>query len=289
MAHITLYFLALFSLSTSPNWAKLNHMDASALGFYRMLGAVFLLLVYLTVAKKLQKFKMDASFGWALTSAVLFFLHLWTYHFAAKHTLIANTTILFATNPVWASLGGQIFFKENIKPRVMLSYVLAAIGVFILVAQNLKLTAENNWGNISALVTAFFYAAFMLTSKKARLHMRNEDYALIQYSVAAVLFLLVTLVTDTPFSGYDSTSWWAVLGMIVFPTFLGHFAFTYLVKHMNLSLMTCGKLLEPIIATIIAYFLFKEQLGPNAFIAFGLTGFSVVILFWPTLVKTFKA
>lgn len=289
MAHIFLYFLALLSLSTASIWAKLNHMAPEVLGFYRMFGAGIILFTYLFIRRNFKSlkldFKFDSSMYWALGSAFFFFLHLWTYKYASKNTLVSNMMILFATNPIWASLGGQIFFKENIKPRVILAYMLAVIGVFILVAQNLQLSSDNHLGNISALVSAFFYAGYMLTSKKARLHMNNEQYALIQYSITALLFLLASFFTGANLTGYDSISWGSVLGLILIPTFLGHFSFTYLVKHMNLGFMTCGKLIEPVIATMIAYLTFGEAIGINALYAFFFTGLSVIVLFWPTLTK----
>ena len=260
-------------------------MSSATLGFYRLAGASLLLFLYLLISKKLKKINFDRNFVWALGSGFFFFLHLWTYKYASKHTLVSNTMILFATNPVWATLGGQVFFKENIKPRVIFAYMLALIGIFMLVAQNLQLTPENHLGNISALISAFFYALYMLTSKKARLHMANNDFSLIQYSTCALMFGVAVLSTNSPMTGFDAISWWSVLGLIILPTFLGHMSFTYLVKHMNLSLMSCGKLIEPIIATIFAYFLFGEHLGSYAIYAFLLTGVSVLILFWPSLTK----
>lgn len=285
MLHITLYFLALVSLSTSPVWAKINQMSSVTLGFYRLAGATLLLFLYLLATKKIKKIKFNKTFAWALASGFFFFLHLWSYKFASKHTLVSNTMILFATNPLWATLGGQIFFKEKIKPRVIFSYLLALVGVFILVAQNLHLDPENHLGNISALVSAFFYAAYMLTSKKARLHMENSDFSFIQYGTCAALFLIFALATQAPMTGFDAVSWWSVLGLIILPTFLGHMTFTFLVKNMNLGIMSCGKLIEPIFATIFAYFIFGEHLGRHAIYAFILTGVSVFILFWPTFQK----
>lgn len=285
MLHISLYFLALLSLSTAPNWAKLNHMPPVTLGFYRLVGAAIILGSYLIVSKKLKKIRFDKNFAWAALSAFFFFLHLWTYKYASKNTLVSNTMILFATNPVWATLGGQLFFRENIKPRVIFSYMLALIGVFVLVAQNLQLNLDNHLGNVAALSSAFLYAIYMLAGKKARLHMNNTEFALIQYSGTALLFGISILATGAQITGFDNTSWWSVLGLIVLPTFLGHFTLTYLVKHMDLGLMTCGKLIEPILATIFAYFLFSEHLGSNAIYAFILTGVSVMILFWPTINK----
>jgi len=285
MVHIFLYFLALFSLSTSPIWAKLNHMPTEILGFYRLLGATIIVILILIFKKQKLDFKLNKTFIWTLTSALFFFLHLWSYKFAAKHTFVANLMILFATNPVWASIGGMLFFKERINSRVILSYAFAFTGTIILVFDNLRFAPENTTGNIIALISAFTYAAYMISSKKAREHSTNTQYALVQYSVTATCFLVLSLITQASFSGYDSISWWSILGLIILPTFLGHYSFTFLVKHMNLAFMSCGKLIEPVIASILAYYVFSEKLGSLAYLAFALTGVSILTLFWPSLTK----
>jgi len=102
----------------------------------------------------------------------------------------------------------------------------------------------------------------------------------------ASLFAGTSFYTQQNFIGYSDISWMAVAGLILLPTLLGHLSLTYLVNFMNLSVMTCGKLIEPVLASIIAYFIFHESLLPEAWIAFFLTSISVVILFAPDLLKT---
>ena len=284
MLHTLLYFFALFSLSTSSNWAKLNQMPVEVLGFYR-LGIAALLLALWVLLKKIKI--STHGLVWGVLSGFFFFLHLWTYKYAAKNTSIANVMILFSSNPIWTSLGALIFFKEKFTKRLVLSYFLALLGVYILVAQNLKLDSAMHLGNISSLLSALFYAIYMLTGKKARHFFNNTSYAFIQYSICAIFFGLCVLESGAQLTGYSTISWVAVLGLILLPTFLGHFSLTYLVNHMNLSLMTCGKLIEPVMASIIAYFLFNEVLSPYAWISFALTATSVLVLFAPSIVKDY--
>jgi drug/metabolite transporter (DMT)-like permease len=61
-----------------------------------------------------------------------------------------------------------------------------------------------------------------------------------------------------------------------------------LVKYMNLSVMSCNKLLEPLLAAIGAYYLFGEKVSHSAWIAFILTGASILILFSPSLLGYLK-
>ncbi len=289
MAHITLYFLAVFSLSTAPNWAKLSAMPAEIMGFWRLFFAFTILALFVVIKKQKFTALKDKNIKWAVTSAFFFFLHLWSYKYAAKNTLVANMMILFASNPIWASLGGYLFFKEKLNLRIVSSYFIALAGIILLFSDSFAVSSEQNFGNMIALSSAFFYSAYMLTSKQARQTMDNTNYACVQYSVTAVCFLILSLITQSNFINYGTVSWIALAGVVLISTLIGHLSFTYLVKHMNISLMTCGKLIEPVIASIIAYFVFSEKISQNAALSFSLIAFSVANLFLPQIKARFKA
>lgn len=286
MLHTLLYFLALLALSTAANWAKLNQMPVEVLGFYRLGFAALLLGLWIFFTKPLPKPKFNFSIFWAIGSGFFFFLHLWTYKYAAKTTSVSNMMIMFSSNPIWSSMGAIAFFGEKLSKRLVISYLLALTGVYLLVAHDLNLSSGSSLGNWSAVLSSALYAAYMLTGKKARHLYDNSHLALIQYAVGAVFFGFCILGTGAEVTDYTAISWISVFGLVLFPTFLGHFTFTYLVKHMDLSFMTCGKLAEPIFASIIAYIIFGESISPYAWLAFVLTGASVVILFGPHLFKS---
>lgn len=280
-----LYFLALFCLSTSPNFAKLNQMPAEVLGFWRLAIAATILILIQLFHKKFEWVPLNRKTVWIYISGFFFFLHLWTYKYAAKHTLVSNTMVLFASNPIWASIGSRFFFKEHISTRIYLAYVVALAGIIYLVSNSMKLDPDLMAGNISALISAIFYACYMLTGKKARAHHSNQVYATFQYLTCAAFFLLISLIGGHELMrGYSGLSWVAVIGLIALPTFLGHYLLTHLVKTMNMAVLTCGKLIEPVIASIIAYFVFNEHLSDSITISFLLTAISVIILFWPQIV-----
>lgn len=283
MPHTLLYFLALASLSSSANWAKLNHMPVEVLGFYRLAIAAALVGLWILLIKRPLISPPRKTLLWVVLSGVFFFLHLWTYKFAAKNTSVSNTVILFASNPVWASLGAIVFFRESVTRRLLISYVLALMGVYLLVAHDFGLRPETRYGDWSALLSAVFYSAYMLTGKKARLYYGNTFYSFVQYAICAGLFYVCTWQTGAPLGGYDPLSWYAVAGLVILPTFVGHFSMTYLVRHMDLTLMSCGKLIEPVLASIMAYYMFHEFLNPYAWIAFTLTATAVLVLFGPAL------
>ncbi|MEQ1721904.1 MAG: DMT family transporter [Pseudobdellovibrio sp.] len=288
MLHTSLYFLALLCLSSAPNWAKLNNMPVEVLGFYRLSIAAALLGIWLIIKHPLPKPKFNKTILWVILSGTFFFLHLWTYKYAAKNTTVSNTMVIFSSNPIWASLGAVIFFKEILSRRIIFAYLLALSGIYLLVAHDLNLSSGTSLGDWAAVASAAFYAAYMLTGKKARHYYDNIYYAVIQYSVAATLFGICVFANDSSLSGYDTISWVSVMGLVLLPTLLGHLSFTYLVHHMNISLMTCGKQIEPVLASIMAFFIFHEKISEYAWISFSLTLLSVLILFYPQLKNSAK-
>jgi drug/metabolite transporter (DMT)-like permease len=288
MLHTLLYFLALFSLSTSANWAKLSTMPVDVLGFYRLGLAAVLLGLWLFFIKRLKWPKLDKKVLWIVLSGFFFFLHLWTFKYAAKNTTISNSMIIFSSNPIWASVGAVLFFNEKLNFRLFAAYILAFLGVYVLVAPGFQTGHQLNSGDISSFFSAILYALYMLTGKKARTYFENKFYALIQYAVCGLCFFALTQWNQTPLTGFSNLTWFALFGLIALPTFFGHFSLTYLVQYMNLSVMTCGKLIEPIMASIIAAYVFNEHLSETAPFAFTLTSAAVIVLFSPNLISLVK-
>ena len=197
--------------------------------------------------------------------------------------------IIFSSNPVWASVGAILFFKEKLSAKLVICYILCLLSIYLLVYQDLKISGVSSYGDLSAMVSALFYACYMLTGKKARHHFENSFYAFMQYLVCALCFGLCIIWQGSEMGGYDDISWICVAGLILFPTFLGHFTLTYLLNHMNITLMTCGKVIEPILASLMAHYIFHEQLAPLAWISFLLTACAILILFGSGVSNYIKA
>ena len=139
---------------------------------------------------------------------------------------------------------------------------------------------DNHW---SALASAVFFVGYLLFGKKIRQSVANTSYSVVIYLTASLFFGATALLQNYQFTDYPGTTWLAIGASILLPTLLGHALFTYLMKFMNINLMTCGKLIEPAISSITAYFLFAEHLSDNTVVAFFLMSTAIVILFYPVI------
>ncbi len=281
--HLFLYFAGALSLSQSPVLARLAMAPASVVGSLRLsLAALVLLPIVVTRREPLAR----QNWVWLLLCGFFFFLHLWTFKLGAIHGQISNLMVLFATQPIWTALGSTVWLKHRLQKQQLVAFSLAFVGISFLFAQGFSWSRELWLGNLFSLGSAVFYAAYMVTSFRAREKVSNVNFAFTVYAVTALLFLLVTQAEEQALTGWPSRTYLAVIGLVVFPTLLGHFSFSFLVRHLDLNFMSCGKLVEPVIAALSAAWLFQEELTPQVWIAFFFTAASVIVL---TFGKRFRA
>lgn len=309
---LLLYLISIFALSTSPIFTKYSQIPIESLGFYRLFIATFVLLTYTAFQEKLWTPKTATSTAspekyfprpwsnpdmyWLLGSGVFFFFHLIFYFYAAHNTSIANTTILYSCNPLISSFLAAVLFKEKLTWKFFISYFIALIGLLLLFQKDVS-EATNLWGNLfaiefkkgefAAFLAAISFAVYINFSKKARRSYNNKTYAKVKYTTAALLFLIWgssqgQIIWPVPMQG-----WIAILGQVLLPTLLGHFLFSYLLKSMDIQLMTCGKLIEPVFSSLLAYYILHESLRPNTWWAFLFMSIALLILFSKSIYNFF--
>lgn len=279
-----LFLLALTSLSASPILVKWAHAPVEFLGFWRLILAGIFMLTFELFRRGCSRLFAHPwpHWKWPLITGVFFFLHLWTYVFAAQNTSVAHLVILFSSNPVFTTLGAVWFFKEKLKSRLLIVYPLAFAGIWILAQDKIGRTDSSALGDMMAVLSAALHAAYFLCSKKARKNFENIPFSIALYLTAGVLFGISAVFRSQPvLINSNLTAWGSVFGLILFPTFLGHALLTQLVGKMDLSLLSCGKLLEPGLSSAMAYFFFAEKVSSESVLAFTLTAAAVLILFWP--------
>lgn len=280
-----LYFVSIFCLAQSPPLIRWAEAPLELIGFWRLLASALCLYPFLLYygENPVRQVRSGKLNGFVLLSALFFFGHLATYFYAVQTTRIANCMILFSTHPLWVALGNRIFFGQKLTARILVSYVFAAAGILILMGHSVGTGGHLLLGDMASLLTAFLFAGYILTGKRARQDTSNWTYSFFMYLIAGLLFGGMCLTTSVSFTGWPLHTWLAIAGAVVVPTLMGHALFMWLMKYMDVNAMTCGKLLEPVAAAFVASWFFAEDLPARTAIAFAFTAAGVVILFWPAL------
>ncbi len=287
MKYLFLFFISLLSLSQAANLVRLAQAPADTIGFWRLLLSCLILLPALIQRGSFKEMKLlpRVELAWALASGVFFFIHLFTFFLAAQNTKIANCMIIFSLNPLFTALGAWIFFKEKPKWTLGVAYVLAFLGLWTLFSRSLELKPEKFSGDLLALLSGILFSAYILTGRRVRQKMTNFAYIFLIFALAGVFFGTSAILRGSQLWNFPSITWLAILGLVVFPTLLGHSLFNYALKFININLMSCGKLIEPIFSAAMAALIFAEPISQDMILAFTFTGTGVLLLFIPPLLN----
>jgi drug/metabolite transporter (DMT)-like permease len=266
--HYWLYLIALISLSQASIIIRWSTTDPLVLGIWRLFFAAIILKSWTLIRK--SNYTISSLRHWRniAVTGVLFFVHLYSYAYAAHHTTIAHLMLIYSINPVFTAVGNMIFFKEKLTPRFITAFLLAFSGIYYLVASNLKEQSYNLSGDLIAILSALSFAGYALFSKNSRKTIPNMIFTSAFYAISSFCFLIASFVLSVNPYPHSSKSWIAILLLAVFPTMLGHSIFTYCMNYIDIQILSLGKLIEPILSAGSAWLLFGEPITNQHIISF---------------------
>ena len=88
--------------------------------------------------------------------------------------------------------------------------------------------------------------------------MTTTTYTFLVYAAAAVTVFAILLCTGPPIGGSEPINLLTALGMAVFCTLMGHSVFSRGLKYESAAFISTAKLMEPVFASILGVFLFRE-------------------------------
>ena len=276
--HPFLLVIAVLCLSLPALLIRGAHAPIEAIGFWRLFFACVFLAPWAWSRRKAWTAPVLRSV--ALCGA-FFFLHLWTFTWAVSHTTVGNLMLAFSTHPVWTGLGAWLLFKEPLGRRELLALALAGAGIAVLFGGSARLGGAGISGDLSALLSALFFSAWVLAGRRVRRNLDTVSFLLAAYGTAALLFLIVGSARGVSWTGYPAATW-AALAVLAFAVSLGgHGLFTYLLNKYDVLILSCAKLVEPILAAAGAAWLFHEPLSAHLGAAFVLIAAGVLVLMRP--------
>jgi drug/metabolite transporter (DMT)-like permease len=204
----------------------------------------------------------------ALVAAGLFFaLDLGVWHWSIVWTSVANSTLLANLAPIFVTLGGWLLWRQQVSRAFLAGMAVAIAGMFVLVGPNFSIGGTRLAGDALGALTAVFYAGYMLSIKRAR-DAQASTARLMAWSttITAVALLPVALLSPQPFLPSAASGWLVLLALAVVTQILGQGLIAYAFAHLPASLSSVSLLIQPVMATLFAWWLFGEAIGPAQFI-----------------------
>jgi drug/metabolite transporter (DMT)-like permease len=259
--------LGALMLSFSGVLVKLSEVGPSATAFYRMTLSLPLLLLLMTGERRAAAApaRRIERRDWRLIAGAGMFLagDLVSWHWALHITSVANATLLGNCAAIFVALASWLLFRERFASTFLLGLVLAVAGSATLVGGDASFSFNAILGDLLGVVTGAFYAGYinLLTLLRARL---STATVLTWTGLATVPWVLAAaLLGGERLLPVSLDGWLFLIALAVLCQFVAMSIITLAMAHLPASLSSIGLLIAPVGATINAWWILGEPLGPG--------------------------
>ena len=212
--------------------------------------------------------------------------HFITWIESLYHTSVASATVLVTTSPIFLAILGFVLLGERLGRRATLGILLAVAGAALMGWGDAGATegAASNalFGNTLATVAALLVSFYLLIGRVVRQRTSWLAYVFPLYCVVALTTLVVAFFRQVPLFGYPPIVYILCAVMAIGPQLVGHGSFNYALKYAPAALLALLALMEPVLASLMAYSLFGEEPGLLALMGMAVILGAVVLAIWPS-------
>lgn len=241
-------------IGLAPIFVRLTDVGPTAAAFWRLALASPLLLLAWSLRPERPTWRL-------LWPGLLFAGDLAVWHQAIHITTVANATLLANLQPALVAVISVIWLGVRLSRGFVAGLTLAMTGAVVLMADSLTVSMQQLGGDLLGVLTACFYAGYILTIAAAR-----DRHSVISVMAAATLvgaglLGLLAWMTDEdiwPTSGGD----WGVLAALALVSHVGgQGLIAWSLRHLSTQFSSVSLLIQPVAAAVFAWILLAEPFG----------------------------
>ena len=256
--------LALFCGATfialSPIWVRLADVGPTASAFWRVALAVPLLWAAYALAPGARGARR-ADWRMLGVAGVAFAGDLAFWHWSIQFTSVANSTLLANLASIFVTLAAWLLWRQKPRALFLVALGLALVGVGMLVRTSVDFAPRALLGDALGVVTAMFYAWYLLTVKG----LRDRGAATLRLmavtsTVTALVLLPAALASGEVMLPAGAGGWLVLLGLAWITHAGGQGLIAYALAHLPAAFSSVGLLFQPVMAAAFAWVLLGEPL-----------------------------
>ena len=262
---IIMIVVGVMGISLSSIFVKYSMAPSAVTAAYRLIWTILLMSPVTFGKREIRKelFHVNRrNLLLSCLSGVFLAFHFTLWFESLRHTSVASSTTIVCTEVIWVSLGYALFLKGRMGWRSMLAITVTLVGSVLIAFADSSAGGAHLYGDLLSLLAAITVAAYVLLGRVVRSTVSTTVYTFIVYSSCAVVLLFFCLVQRNSLFGYGASGIIVGLLLAIFSTILGHSIFSWCLKYFSPSFVSASKLCEPVVAAILAGFLFGE--APSA-------------------------
>lgn len=258
--------IALFAGATcialSPIWVRVSEVGPTASAFWRVFLAVPLLWILFFSLKTKERKIIPLQWGTLLAAGLAFAGDLAFWHWSIQYTSVANSTLLANLASIFVTLAAWVLWKQRPSASFLAGLAAALAGVALLVRASLEFSPTALLGDGLGVVTAMFYAWYLLSVKD----LRDRGAATLQLmavttTLTAAILLPVALASGEALLPGTAAGWLKLLGLAWISHAAGQGLIAYALAHLPAAFSSVGLLFQPVMAALFAWALLGERLA----------------------------
>ena len=258
---IALFAGAIF-IALSPIWVRVSEVGPTASAFWRVCLAVPLLWILFFSLKTKETKSLDTQFPMLLVAGIAFAGDLAFWHWSIKFTSVANSTLLANLASIFVTLAAWVLWKQKPSGLFLAGLAAALLGVALLVRASLGSSPTALLGDGLGVVTAMFYAWYLLSVKGLRERGAGTLALMaVTTTITALILLPVAIASGEPLLPESTTGWLKLLGLAWISHAAGQGLIAYALAQLPAGFTSVGLLLQPVMAALFAWVLLGEPLG----------------------------
>jgi len=259
---IIMIVVGVIGISLSSIFVKYSTAPSAVTAAYRLLWTILLMSPVTFGSREIRQELFRVSRRNLLLSAlsgVFLAFHFTLWFESLHHTSVASSTTIVCTEVIWVSLGYALFLKGRMSLRAVLAIAVTLVGSALIAFADSSAGGAHLYGDLLSLLAAIAVAAYVLLGRVVRETVSTTVYTFIVYVSCAAVLLLFCLIQGNSLFGYGLSGIIVGLLLAVFSTILGHSIFSWCLKYFSPSFVSASKLCEPVVAAVLAGFLFGES------------------------------
>lgn len=244
-----------------PNAITCNRLGIAAIAFALWNSLQLISNFRSDSSSELESIYTYGDAGLILIAGVSFAASLTLWAWSLTQTSVANSTLLNNMMPLFTTLGAWLLFRQQFSTKFLLGMTVAICGAFLIALEDFQVANNNIIGDAAALLAAMLSATSILSIEQLRV--KFSTTVIMQWtSLAGSLFILLfVLLSEGQLLPTSWSGWSAIIALGLISQVLGQGLLTYSLKKFSSGLVAVSMLAIPIIAAILAMFIFSETLS----------------------------
>ncbi|MBQ3510535.1 MAG: DMT family transporter [Peptococcaceae bacterium] len=253
--------IGVLGISLSAIFVKYSTAPSAVTAAFRLGWTVLLMSPVVWAKREVREELLHVNkreLGLSVLSGLFLAIHFVLWFESLQHTSVASSTSIVCTEVIWVALGFCLFLKGTLSKQAVLAIIIAFAGSVVIAYSDSSAGGAHLYGDILALVSAVAVAVYTLLGRIVRNNVSTSVYTYVAYVSCGAVLLGTCMVQSYPLFGYGMSAVIVGLLLSVFSTILGHSIFSWCLKYFSPAFVSASKLCEPVAASIMAVFLFRE-------------------------------